>query len=398
MRTSLAFAYHGTRSARRVQGVVFAGSRLQARARLRRMHVQGARLRLAPLASLRALAAPGFDPLDLEQFYTFAGRSIDKGLPRAALLSDAADFAQDERLRHALTQVRDAVREGAPLGRALQQAGFAERDAALVAAGEESGRLAAVLLALAGEVRRETALRQGLQRALMSPLVVAVAAYVMAWLALVFLAPTMAERFAAQAHAVRLPEVVARYYAFVGLFNRHLPLASALYLGGGVATVLFFRTTAWTALRDAAFPTLRRLAERTELARLWGAHALMTDSGMGPYAVARALARAASVPRLCTCFQRLERQLRLGVDLDQAVERAGFPRDVVAGVRAAVASRAVADGTRELSERLTVQATLLTARVQVVAGALAAVTGAAVVLGFAALTVLPQMAAVLSSF
>jgi hypothetical protein len=58
----------------------------------------------------------------------------------------------------------------------------------------------------------------------------------------------------------------------------------------------------------------------------------------------------------------------------------------------------VAEGTRELAERLTLQASMLTARVQVTVAGIAALCGAAGVLVFAALTVLPQMAGVLSSF
>jgi type II secretory pathway component PulF len=381
-----------------VRGVVFAASAPQARARLRRLHVAAPVVRLAPLASLRALASPGFDPLDLEQFYTFAARFADRGLPRAQMLADAAGFVQDARLGFALDMAREAVREGMPLGRAMQPAGFAERDCVLVTAGEDSGRLPQVLAALAGEVRREANLQRALRGVLLSPLLVTVAGYVLAWLALVFLAPAMAEKFAQNAGVVRLPDYAVDYYAFVALFNRNLVLSTGLWLAAGAAAIAFFRSRAWHALRDAVFPPLRRVVELAEMAQLWGAFALMTDSGMGKYRIAQALARAATRPRTRGRFRRLERQLKLGVPLDQAVERAGFARYVTAGVSAAVASQAVAEGTRELAERLTLQASMQTARVQVAVTGIAALSGAAAVLAFAALTVLPQMAGVLSSF
>ena len=67
-------------------------------------------------------------------------------------------------------------------------------------------------------------------------------------------------------------------------------------------------------------------------------------------------------------------------------------------MRAAAASGALADGTRDLAERLSIQAGVLTSRAQALITGLAALFGALLVLAFAAVTVLPQMVGLLSSF
>lgn len=395
---TLAYAFRGMRRERPIGGTVYAASRVQARARLGRMNVARAHLRLAPLATLAAALAPGFDALDLENFYTYLARVIERGLPRAQLLADAVDFAHDPRLRFALALVRDAVQEGAPLADALRAAGFARRDCELLAAGEGSGRLPQILAALAREVRRDGELRRNLRRLLLPPLVVAGAAYLLAYLALVTMAPLMARKFAENASLIALPDYARSYYALVELFNRHLAISTTAYLGVGAAAVGLLASGAARAIAERAFPTLARIGELTEMAQLWGAFALMVDSGIGQQQAAGQLARAATRPRTRERFRRLERQCRLGTAIETAIERAGFPRYVVAGVRAAASANALADGTRDLAERLSIQASILSSRAQALVTALAALAGATLVLAFAAVTVLPQMTGVLSSF
>ena len=398
MSVSLAFSYRGARGGRPVRGTVYAATRAQARARLRRMNVTPAALNVAPLATISATVAPGFDALDLENFYTYLARVIERGLPRLLLLADAVEFAQDPRLRFALAMVRDAVGDGAPLAAAMRTAGFPERDCQLLAAGESSGRLQQVLVALAREVRREGELNRNLRRILLPPMLVAAGAYVLAYLALVLLAPVMAQKFAENASLIVLPGYAQVYYAGVRAFNENLAVASLLYAGAGMGAIVLARAPAVHALLRSALPTLARLDEASEMARLWGAFALMTDSGVSQVEIAARLGRAASRARTRDRFRRLERQLKLGTALDVAVERAGFARNVVAGIRAASVANAVADGTRDLAERLSIQAGMLTTRLHAVMTAMSAATGALFVLAFAALTVLPQMASVLSNF
>lgn len=398
MNLQLAYAYRGLKRARPIGGTVYAASRAQARARLGRMNVTAARLRLAPLATLAAALAPGFDPLDLENFYAYLARVIERGLPRPQLLADAVEFAHDPRLRFALALVRDAVQEGATLANALRAAGFPRRDCELLAAGESSGRLPQILGALAREVRREGELRRNLQRLMLPPLLVALSAYLLAYLALVTMAPLMARKFAENASLVALPDYARSYYALVELFNGHLALSSALYVAAGAGVALLLRARLARAVAERLFPTFGRIGELSEMAQLWGAFALMTDSGVSQVQIAGQLARAGTRPQSGARFRRLERQCRLGSAIEIAIERAGFPRYVVAGVRAAAASGALADGTRDLAERLSIQAGVLTSRAQALITGLAALFGALLVLAFAAVTVLPQMVGLLSSF
>jgi type II secretory pathway component PulF len=398
MKPALAFAYRGARAGRRVSGMLYAANWAQARSRLRRLGVSGNRLRLAPWASVMSLARPASDPLDLEGFYTYLARVHEKGLSRAQLLGDAIEFVQDERLRFAISAVRDAVQEGVTLGKAMLNAGFPGRDCQLIIAGEESGRVPQVLAALAREVRREADLRRALKRLQLSPAAVAIAAYVLGYLAIVVLAPPMARKFAVNAQAVSMPEYARLYYGFVEMFNRDLVPWTLLYLAAGVAIMVLLRTAAVRAVIERLFPSLQKIAELSEMAQLWGAFSMMADSGAGKYQIAQMLARAAERPATLERFRRLERQFRLGVEIERAVERAAFPRYVISGVRAAAATGQLPEGTRDLAERLTVQAAILTAHAQTIASGFAALLGALLVLAFAAVTILPQMSSVLGSF
>ena len=393
-----AIRYRGTRRGRPVQGLLFGPGRAEVRARLRVAGISRVRVSIDAAATLSSWVRPGFDPLELEGFYNYLGRAIERGYARVPALSDAAEIVQDLRLRSAICVVRDLVQEGAALGRAMSAAGFPERDHRMMGAGEESGQLAATLEALAREVRREADLQRGLRRLLLSPSIVAFAAYVLAYCALVLLSPALGRVFADNERVLHLPGYARDYYEFVRGFNEHLGISSALYLGAGLATLAFVRSAACHALMERLVPGLARIAELGEMSQMWGAFSVMTRSGLGHASIARLLAAAARRTETRRRFRHFEQQCLLGVATDRAVERAGFPRYVVSGVRAACGAGALAEGTGDLAGRLALQVAILTQRAQVLVGAASAFLGALVVLGFAAITILPQMTTLLGSF
>lgn len=398
MMPNLVVRYTGRRNGARVAGFVVADGLARARARVAGLGVTGARLHLQAWASLRLWLQPRFDPFDLETFYAFLARAIDRGYSRTALLADALEIAQDLRLRMAVAVLRDMVQEGTGLGRAMAAAGFPARDWQLVVAGEEAGNLVPALASLAREVRREAELGRAMRRMLLSPAVLAVSAYVLAYCALVLLSPSLGRVFEQNAQVIVLPAYARTYYALVAGFNEHLLAASTLYALAGLGTWVFLRSRACHRALMFLVPGLARIAQRAEMAQLWGAFSAMVQGGMSPTAVARQLALAARSDEAHVWFRRFERQCQLGVSNDLAVERAGFPRYVVAGVKAACGAGALAEGTAELSERLGVQVAILTHRAQSLVSGICAVTGAAIVLAFAAITILPQLTGLLGSF
>jgi type II secretory pathway component PulF len=398
MRALLAVRYEGMRQGRRVTGIVHAPGFAPARARAAALGVVGARMRISWRATWLAWVHPRFDAFDLETFYGFLARALDRGYSRPAMLADAAEIVHDARLRIAVATLRDLVQEGSGLGRAMAAAGFPARDSHLALAGEEAGNLVATLASLAREVRREAELRRSLRRMLLSPAILGIAAYVLSWCALVLLSPSLGRVLTENAQVLSLPAYARAYYGFVRIFNEHLALSSLLYAAGGLGLASFLRSRACRELLESLVPAFARISELADMSRMWGAFSAMLQGGMAPAAIARQLAAASERGESRTWFLRLERQCLLGVATDRAVERAGFPRYVVAGIKAACGSGALVEGSGELAERLSIQVSMLTHRAQSLVGAACALLGACIVLGFAAITILPQMSSLLGSF
>jgi type II secretory pathway component PulF len=398
MKIALAFRYAGTRQGRRATGIVLAAGFAPARARVAALGVARARLRIAWGATWLAWSRPRFDPFDLETFYAFMARAMDRGYSRTALLADAVEIVHDPRLRMAIATLRDLVQEGRGLGRAMSAAGFAQRDCQLAVAGEDAGNLVATMASLAREVRREAELGRNLRRLLLSPSILAGAAYALTYGALVLLSPSLGRVFTENEQLLGLPAYARAYYAFVRVFNDHLVAATFLYGAAGAAALSFLRGRACREFLERVIPTFAHISLLADMAQMWGAFSAMSEGGMSPATIARQLSVAARRSDTRAWFRRLENQCRLGVATDRAVERAGFPRYVVAGVKAACGAGALVEGTGELAERLAVQVAMLTHRAQAVVGAACAVLGACIVLGFAAITILPQMTSLLGSF
>jgi len=398
MSAQLALRYQGRRGSGRVAGIVHAASMAQARARVSSLGVSRARLRIAWGATVLAWLRPRPDPFDLETLYSFLARAFERGYARTAVLGDAAGIIHDPRLRVAVQLVAALVREGAPLARAMTCAGFPERDCRMAQAGEDAGNLVAAFEGLAREVRREAELRRSMRRLLLPPAILAASAWVLSWCAFVLLSPPLARVFADNGQVLALPGYARAYYAFVVAYNDHLAAASILHAAAGIGVLAFARSTAGRRLAAIALPPWARIQELSGMARSWGAFSAMLDGGMAPPSIARQLALLPGTAEAQGAFRRFEQHLRAGVSTERAVERAGFPRYVVSGIQAACGSGALARGAAELAERLSIQVSALTHRLQALVAALCALTGALVVLGFAAITVLPQLTALLGSF
>jgi len=164
---------------------------------------------------------------------------VGSGLTLERALSALAEEAEDERQRHLLAAVRAEVNAGSSLARALGQfpQEFPEIDRAVIAAGEQTGQLGAVLTHLADELEAQQALRQQLMSAALYPAVVTLVALAIVIFLLSSVVPQVAAVFAGQ--------------------QRQLPLLTELMLGLSALVrhwgwlMLLLGLTAWLALRQA---------------------------------------------------------------------------------------------------------------------------------------------------
>ena len=206
---------------------------------------------------------------------------VGSGLTLERALSALAEEADDERQRHLLAAVRAEVNAGSSLARALGQFPheFPEIDRAVIAAGEQTGQLGAVLTHLADELEAQQALRQQLMSAALYP-VPAVALAIVIFL-LSSVVPQVAAVFAGQQRQLPLlTELMLGLSALV----RHWGWLFALL---GLAALLGLRQALRQAplrLRwDAAWlrlPLLGRLAQGYNSARFASTLGMLTGAGV----------------------------------------------------------------------------------------------------------------------
>lgn len=319
---------------------------------------------------------------------------VQAGLPLDDALSAMADGA-DAATRATALAVRARVMEGATLADALAEFpdSFDALACASIAAGEQSGQLARVLLGLAAHGERREALRQRFIAALAYPaLVLAIALAVVAGL-LVYVVPEVSAVFVRGGQVLPLP---TRLLLAVSAFTATQAwwLLPVLVLGG-IAAIAAWRRRAWRDARDAwllRLPGLGPWLGRIEAARHARTLAMGVASGV-PLLDALALANDTVQNRQARAeFRAAAMQVGEGRSLSQALAASGrYPpvalRLVASGERAgrldAMLDEAAAEGERRLDHTT---------------GLLMSALGPAVILGVGALVLFIVLAILLPVF
>lgn len=206
--------------------------------------------------------------LELSVFYRQAATALGAGIPLTQGLRLAASGCRDARLCRAAEDVERRVRAGGALGPALaaHPAVFRDLDVAIVAAGEEQGRLDGSLLQLAQRREREHGDRQRLLLALLYPGFLFVAAlflpHLHVWVTTSF-----------GAYLLVVARTAVPFFALLGaatgacaLFRRQAPLAfdrarlSVPVLGPNLGRLAFARFADSLATLNAAGVEIRKSA------------------------------------------------------------------------------------------------------------------------------------------
>lgn len=208
---------------------------------------------------------------------------VASGLPLERALTALADEADDTRQRELVAHLRAEVNAGSTFARALAAAPreFDDVYRAVVAAGEHSGALGAVLERLADDLEARQALKARLIGATLYPAIVSVIAVAIVVFLVTYVVPQVASVFAGSKRA--LPVLTVAMLA-VSDFVRHWGWLVLLALAaGGAALVLALRSDAFRERFDAGWlklPLIGRLARGYNAARFAGTLAMLAGAGV----------------------------------------------------------------------------------------------------------------------
>ncbi len=253
---------------------------------------------------------------------------LEAGLPLAQALSAAQDQAERPGVRDLLAAMRADVFAGHSFAAALARhpRDIPELDHALVAAGEQSGELPAVLARLADQIERRAALAQKVQLAFAYPAIVTAVALLVIIALLTYVVPQVVGVFAQT--------------------RQKLPLLTQ----GMIALSDFARAWGWLVLLSLAGAGLglRRLLVRPHWRLRW--HALLLRVPLaGPLVLRADLARFAdTLAILSASGVPILRALKAARDTMGNVILCAAVDDAIVRVReGAPLSRALGMGTRE---------------------------------------------------
>ena len=208
---------------------------------------------------------------------------VGSGLPLERALTALADEAEDPRQRELVSHLKSEVNAGSAFARALATAPreFDDVYRAVVAAGEQSGALGAVLERLADDLEQRQALRAKLTGAMLYPAIVSLVAVVIVIVLMTYVVPQIAGVFTSSKRA--LPPLTVAMLALSAFVRNWGWAVAAALAAGAVLFVLARRNPAFHERSDATLlrlPLVGRLARGYNAARFGGTLAMLAGAGV----------------------------------------------------------------------------------------------------------------------
>ncbi len=205
------------------------------------------------------------------------------GLPLERALTALSDEAEQPAQRELVAHLRAEVNAGSAFARALggSPREFDEVYRAVVAAGEQSGALGAVLERLADDLEERQALGAKLLGAALYPAIVSLVALGIVIILVTYVVPQVAGVFTSTKQA--LPTITVAMLAISAFVRQWGWLMALAAVGGGVALATALRAEAFRLRFDAAWlrlPLLGRLARGYNAARFAGTLAMLANAGV----------------------------------------------------------------------------------------------------------------------
>jgi general secretion pathway protein F len=208
---------------------------------------------------------------------------VASGLPLERALTALADESEELRQRELIAHLKSEVNAGSSFARALGTAPreFDEVYRAVIAAGEQSGALGAVLERLADDLEQRQALRAKLFGAMLYPAIVSMVALLIVIVLVTYVVPQIASVFTSSKRALPLlTTIMLGISAFVREWGWLVLLAA---VGGIAAFIGARRSEAFRERSDAALlrlPLVGRLARGYNAARFGGTLAMLAGAGV----------------------------------------------------------------------------------------------------------------------
>ncbi|MDE2614308.1 MAG: type II secretion system inner membrane protein GspF [Burkholderiales bacterium] len=208
---------------------------------------------------------------------------VGAGLPLERALTALADEAEGERQRELLAHLKSEVNAGSPFARALATAPreFDEIYRAVVAAGEQSGALGAVLERLADDLEQRQALRAKVLGAMLYPAIVSVVAVLIVTVLVTYVVPQIANVFTSSKRA--LPLLTTLMLALSAFVRQWGWLVLVLLAAVGATFVVARRGETFRERTDALalrLPLVGRLVRGYNAARFGGTLAMLAGAGV----------------------------------------------------------------------------------------------------------------------
>ena len=208
---------------------------------------------------------------------------VASGLPLERALTALTDESEEPRQRELIAHLRSEVNAGSPFARALSGAPreFDEVYRGVVAAGEQSGALGAVLERLADDLEERQELKGRLIGATLYPAIVSLIAIVIVIFLVTYVVPQVASVFTSSKRALPMLTV-----AMLGIsaFLRSFGWILVLLLGAGFGVLtLMLRNPTFRESFDAAWltlPLVGRLARGYNAARFAGTLSMLAGAGV----------------------------------------------------------------------------------------------------------------------
>jgi len=285
-----AYTYEAiTESGATERGVVEADSERAAKTQLRAQSLIPLKLALMAQDKPRLAGdvvlwqARAFSRTDLVVWTRQLASLLGAGLPLERALSALSDEAPTPAQRDLVAQVRAEVNAGAPLAQALAQhpREFDNLYTAVIEAGEQSGRLGAVLLQLAKDQESAHAMRSKLLAASLYPAIVSGVALLIVLFLLAYVVPQVAQVFTSSQRS--LPALTVAMLFISEVVQATWLAGLVLLLAGMVVLRLLLRQTAFRLAYDQAWlklPLLGRLSLGYNAARFASTLALLVGAGV----------------------------------------------------------------------------------------------------------------------
>jgi type II secretory pathway component PulF len=244
----------------------------------------------------------------------------------------------------------------------MRAAGFDRREAMVVGAMSQGGKIGQALIDLGQEVNDRHRLTQSVKAVLRTPKMLLLGIYLFMPVLVSVIAPRIMQFFSNLGGAsLKIPLSVQLFYDFVTLCLTYPLPAIAAYLALPVGSVLTTRSQTFQRLINAVKP-VRELNLAIEHTGLWSAYAMMFSAGIPPANICETLSQTVKRESTAQALLRMAKHSRAGDDDANAVAAAGFPERAVANFRSAAKSGSLAKGLAQFTRDLKDDAQWMTQR------------------------------------